>query len=519
MRRYLVNRTLDEFPSQNYDVVIVGGGLSGLYAALLLDEKYSVALLVKTDLMKCNSSLAQGGIAAAVAEDDSPDIHFRDTMRAGAGMADPEAVRLLVNNGPREIHRLAAMGVAFDADGKGNWLTTCEGAHRKKRILHCGGDATGRVIMEKLVERVTEKSNVDIYEHHFLTDILTGQNQRTAGVVSFSEEFKVFRSPRVIIATGGAGQVYPYTTNDKVTTGDGIAAAIRAGAETAGMEFVQFHPTAFYSPDSKDSLFLVSEAVRGEGAVLRNDKGEAFMEKRHRLKDLAPRDIVAREIFRQMELSGREHVWLDITSKDETWLRKRFPNIYNYCEKQGILPHKDFIPVVPAQHYLMGGIQTNLQGKTSLRGLYACGEAACTGVHGANRLASNSLLECVVFAARVVQSIHQGGVFLNDGISFEPSLLTGNIENGEVLKRKVRKMMHAHGGIVRNPQGLVHAIDYMNEILSLTQKKNLTHSEDFELVNIATVAREILLAALTDRESTGSHYLDEEPDELLNISW
>ncbi len=519
MRRYILNKPLENLPQKHFDVVIVGGGLSGLYCALQLSESLSVALVVKSSLPQCNSSLAQGGIAAAVDPGDSPDLHFRDSLKAAAGAADASAVRLMVEKGPEEIRHLARLGVPFDLDHKGNFLTTCEGAHRRKRILHCGGDATGRLIMETLIRQVKERANIQVFEKHFLTDVLSDKEERVAGVVAFHDGFRVFSAPRVVIATGGIGGVYQFSTNDPVTTGDGIAAALRAGAQVKDMQFVQFHPTAFYNPENKDSLFLISEAVRGEGGLLRNSYGDAFMEERHKLKDLAPRDIVAREIFRQMQVTGQKHVYLDITLHNDKFLQNRFPTIYKHLLKCGLRMEEDLIPVVPAQHYFMGGIKTNQWGQSSLHGLYCCGEAACTGVHGGNRLASNSLLECAVFASRIAKHIHEN----NLETPGEPSVAHIEYKSPEqdtyALLSKLRQMMQDHGGIVREPDGLVHALDYTSELLTEMENRELNREPHFELLNLHTVAREILVAALGKRESEGAHYLEEEVEDTIYTSW
>ena len=519
MRRYILNKPLEKLPQTRFDLVIAGGGMAGLYCALHVPETLSVALVVKSTLPQCNSSLAQGGIAAAVDPGDSPDLHFRDTLKAAAGAANADAVRLMAEKGPGEIAHLASLGVPFDTDSHGKWLTTCEGAHRRKRILHCGGDATGRLIMETLIRQVRERSNIYVFENHFFTDILTDNLQRVTGIVAFCDNFRVFRAPRVVVATGGIGGVYQFSTNDPVTTGDGIAAAARAGAQLKDMQFVQFHPTAFYNPENKNSLFLISEAVRGEGGVLRNSSGDAFMEERHCLKDLAPRDILAREIFRQMQATRQMHVDLDITIHSGAFLQKRFPTIYNHLLKWGLRMEKDLIPVVPAQHYCMGGIKTNQWGQTSLHGLYCCGEAACTGVHGANRLASNSLLECAVFAARIAAHIRENTLQTFQDASIEQKEYEKIEEDPDALVSKLREMMQDHGGIVREPGGLVHALDYTNKVLGEIENCELNRESHFELLNLHTVAREILVAALGKRESEGAHFLEEEVEDAIYTSW
>ena len=519
MRRYLFHKPLHKLPVNHFDVVIAGGGLAGLYTALLLDPRYRVAILVKTSLMGCNSTLAQGGIAAAVGADDSSDLHLRDTLRAGARMGNVEAARLMVEQGPAQIERLSRMGVKFDTDDKGNWLTTGEGAHRRRRIMHCGGDATGRLIMEQLTKLVLTKNNITIFENHFLTDIITDEHRQCAGAVAFHNGFRFFSAPRVVIATGGAGRVYRYTTNDAVTTGDGIAVAIRTGAKVSDMEYVQFHPTAYYHPGDVESVFLISEAVRGEGAVLRNCHGNAFMAHRHRLKDLAPRDIVAREIFREMAETQQEHVFLDITARSAEYLQNRFPTIYRHCHNQGISMEHDLIPVVPAQHYLMGGIKTDLEGRSTLTGLYACGEAACTGVHGANRLASNSLLECVVFGAQIAQSINNANSGSRGNVKHETENLQKFSGNVEKLREELRALMQKNGGIIRDPQSLVFAVEKVGKIKESLRQAELSLPADFELLNMACVGHEILLAALASRDSAGAHYLEDEEEDFSGTNW
>ena len=518
--RYILNNPVNKLPIVNYDVVIVGAGLSGLYAALSMDKRLKIAVIAKTRLLQCNSSLAQGGIASAVKSDDSPEIHLKDTMRASAGMADENAVRLLAESGPAQIARLVELGVVFDTDADGNWHTTFEGAHRRKRVLHIGGDATGLLMMKTLIRQVSLRENITVYENHSLTDILTDHHQSVSGIVLFHKGFRIFRSRAVVLATGGAGGVYRYSTNNKYLTGDGIAAAWRAGAQLKDMKYVQFHPTALFFPHTEGSLFLISEAVRGEGAVLRNAKGRAFMAKCHQLKDLAPRDIVAREIFRQMEKYNVSNVHLDISHQPASFLRKRFPTIYNKLKEQGIAMERDFIPVVPAQHYLMGGIRTDLNGHTTISGLFAVGEAACTGVHGANRLASNSLLECVVFAAQIAQTIESiDQIPIPDLPTITPLRKKDSAANLQQLKDTIRKTMHQYGGILRSPQGLVHATDLLSSVIEKLKSVALSDPEQFETLNMGIVAREILLSALAERESSGAHYLENEKEEDILPVW
>ena len=398
------------------DVLVVGSGIAGLSCALRLREHVDRVLLVtKTELSAGSTRWAQGGIAAALAPEDSPQEHLDDTFVAGVGLCDEDAVEALVTEGPARVHELIDLGARFDTDEAGEITLTREGGHHRDRIAHAGGDATGAEISRALIaqlEAVRADPGIEVIENALVVDLLTSAEGRVCGatvhVIGEGEIDGVgaARARAVVLATGGLGQIYSSTTNPPVATGDGMAAALRAGAALADLEFVQFHPTAMHlGAGASGQQPLVSEAVRGEGAVLIDSTGEAFMAEVHPMADLAPRDVVARAILERMEATGSDHVLLDARHLGGEFLEQRFPTIVARCRELGIDPANEPIPVTPAQHYASGGVRTDLRGRTNLPGLYACGEVSCTGVHGANRLASNSLLEGLVFAHRIAEDL------------------------------------------------------------------------------------------------------------------
>ena len=508
--RYAFNGDINVVKEEYYDVVIVGSGLAGLYTALNLDPKLSCCVLTKEDGEASNSWLAQGGIAAAISTDDRPVLHLKDTLIAGAGLCDEKAVRILVDEGPADIHKLVSLRVPFDLNEYGDLRITLEGGHRKRRIVHAGGDATGRETVRTLSDIVSKLDNVDFMTHSLFVDILTGPHGVTGVVVRLEDgNYALVNCKSVVICTGGIGQVYQSSTNPSVATGDGIAAALRAGAQAQNMEFIQFHPTGLWSPDKEDRSFLISEAVRGEGGLLKNKQGIRFMFGTHELNELAPRDIVARAIFHELKATGEDHVFVDITARDPEFLANRFPTIYNECLSRGIDITKDWIPVCPVQHYLIGGIKTDMSAMTCIPGLYACGESANTGVHGANRLASNSMLECLVFGRRAAQSINsripatrRSGESVLPQQDVRPACTLDLAET----RAKIQDLMSTYGYIVRTQAGMEKALAQVEALLSALQASAENSVAYVETLNIATLAREILTAALAGPESVGSHY-------------
>ena len=496
-----------------YDVVVVGSGIAGLTVALHAADLGRVLVVTKDVLAAGSTRWAQGGIAAALAEGDSPDAHFADTIEAGAGLCDEAAVRALVTEGPDAVRELIALGTRFDRRSDGSLSLTREGGHHADRIAHAGGDATGAEIQRAIVQAVHDDARIDVVEHALVLDLLLGADGGVAGVTLHvmgegqANGVGAITARAVVLASGGLGQVYAATTNPPVSTGDGLAAALRAGAVVRDLEFVQFHPTVLWlGRASKGQQPLVSEAVRGEGAFLVDDAGERFLQGVHPLADLAPRDVVAKAIMRRMLDTGREHVWLDARAFGREKWRVRFPTILATCLEHGIDPVTDLIPVAPACHYSSGGVRTDLFGRTTVPGLYACGEVACTGVHGANRLASNSLLEGLVFGRRIAADLQSGlAVQREPALEARPTHL---YEAG--VRAGVQRAMTLGAGVLRSAATLETCA---KELAALrTQETADAHTETWEATNLLTVATALVAAASAREETRGSHWREDFPD-------
>lgn len=516
--RYLIDFDIRDIACEYHDVVIIGSGIAGVYTALEIPEEYDVAILTKETIEISNSVLAQGGIAVSLDKEDSPELHFKDTLYAGAGLCDEKSVWVLVNEAAENIEHLCRLGVNFDRKSPGELALTREGAHSKNRIIHAG-DTTGKEVCDKLTSVVKTRNNIKIKERTFVIDLLTEDNT-CKGVLVYDEDTSLVKaclSNIVVCATGGYGQLYEYTTNPEVATGDGVCLAYRAGAELMDLEFIQFHPTVLYHPENKS--FLISEAVRGEGALLRNINGKRFMPEYHELNELAPRDVVSRAIFEEMRKTGSTHVYLDITFKERQYLESRFPNIFRTCLGYGIDISKDFIPVAPAEHYCMGGIRTDVYGRTPITGFYACGEAACNGIHGANRLASNSLLEGLVFGHKIGKEIDE--LLKNSSMrkaEFSISCRADRVKKDidrEAIRADIRKTMTENVGIIRHRDGLLDARNKMDRYYEILKDMQNESTRDLELQNILMLSRLVIESALEREESRGAHYRSDfsKPDE------
>ncbi|MBI1821759.1 MAG: L-aspartate oxidase [Nitrospirae bacterium] len=511
-------------PRSSYDVqrtdyLVIGSGIAGLRAALELARDGEVLILNKGMDRESNSAYAQGGIAAAINPFDSAKSHYEDTLKAGKGLCKASAVKILVEEGILRVRELIEWGTHFDRKGNA-LLFTQEAAHSRQRILRAGGDATGDEIIKSLLLRVRSEPNIQLLDHHFSVDLyVEGGVCKGAWVLLEEEEIpKIILSKSVILATGGAGQIYLRTTNPSIATGDGMAIGYRQGAIVQDMEFVQFHPTALCLPGA--APFLLSEAMRGEGGRLRNVKGEAFMKRYYPEAELAPRDLVSRAIWEEMEKTRANHVYLDMTGLPPTVLKKRFPTIYKTCLSYGIDFTRDLIPTSPSAHFMMGGIQTDLRGRTPIKGLYAAGEVACTGVHGANRLASNSLLEGIVFGTKAGQQIlktskigkeikiNQKGLDRQFKVLLKPPPLNPKALNR--LRLSCKKILWENVGIVRNEKGLSKACTVLKK-WNRQLPFSCFHRETMEVKNMLTVSLLVAKAAYGRKESLGAHFRSDYP--------
>ncbi len=515
---------------RDFDFLVIGSGIAGLSFALKVCRYGTVAIITKKKSAESNTNYAQGGIAAVMSAEDSFESHIQDTLIAGAGLCKEDVVRAVVSEGPTIVRELAESGVHFtERENVREYDLGKEGGHTKRRVLHAG-DITGREIERALLAAVSVEKNITVFEHLLAIDLITTQKLHQSGLNrclgayvldEFSGEVIAFAVGVTLLATGGSGKVYLYTSNPDIASGDGVAMAYRAGATIANMEFIQFHPTCLYHPEAKS--FLISEAVRGEGAVLLGKDGQPFMKKYHPMADLAPRDIVARAIDAEMKRTGVDCVFLDITHKDADFVRKRFPNIHAKCLEYGFDMTKEPLPIVPAAHYQCGGVVANVDGETDITGLLAAGEVACTGLHGANRLASNSLLEAVVVAERAARKamLQKSGVRSQE--SELPSWQSGNAGNPDELVvvthnwDEIRRLMWDYVGIVRTDKRLLRARariqNLQREINQFYWDYKVT-PDLIELRNLALVAELIVESALQRRESRGLHYTLDYPHAL-----
>lgn len=496
------------------DVVIVGSGVAGLTAALHARRSGRTVLLVtKGRVEEGSTRWAQGGIAAALADDDTPEEHLHDTLVAGAGLCDVDAVAALVSEGPDAVRALIGLGAHFDVDAAGALALTREGGHHRDRIAHAGGDATGAEISRALVAAVALDPGIELIEDALALDLLRDADGGAQGVTLHvigqgqRDGVGAALAPAVVLATGGFGQVFSQTTNPPVATGDGVGLALRAGAEVADLEFVQFHPTVMWlGPRARGQQPLVSEAVRGEGALLLDATGARFMPDVHPMAELAPRDVVARAIMRRMMDTGEPHVWLDARMFGERLWEERFPTILASCRDHGFDPVTELIPVAPASHYASGGVLTDMHGRASIPGLFACGEVACTGVHGANRLASNSLLEGLVFAARIGRALEGD----NRRVLPTVPLVPGGPLVAHAQRRSIQQVMSADASVLRSADSLARASRTLTDIAA--DPDGVACTDDWETTNLLAVARVLVHHARIREETRGSHWREDFPE-------
>lgn len=506
-----------------YSAVVIGSGAAGLYAALKLSEQINlpegVLIITKDSLGESNSKYAQGGIVGVLHQNpaDNVESHVKDTLKAGAGLSDEETTEFISKSSDEVINDLINCGVNFDKDEAGHLTFTLEAAHSIRRILHSGGDATGKGITESLSKAVRKDKNITVLENAMAVEILVNADKECKGAIIYNEltgEHEIVYTSALIIATGGVGQLYKYTTNPLGATGDGVALAYEAGAIIQDMEFIQFHPTALaLSPESKNR-FLISEAVRGEGAKLINNNGEEFMSKYSDKRELAPRDVVTRAIFSEMNKNHNSNVFLNASIINPEKLFNRFPTISGRCRENGIDISKKPIPVAPAAHYTMGGIRAEVDGKTSIKGLYAIGEAASTGLHGANRLASNSLLECVVCAYELSNYISFSNLetpkMIDEGIikmiDVYSRSIKGRTYDIPTLKSKLQELMWNNVGIIRTEEGLIKAQKEIERMKNNFKRfRKCLNRDEYEYRNMLTIASLIIESALSRKESRGAH--------------
>ncbi|MFH1563918.1 MAG: L-aspartate oxidase [Nitrospirota bacterium] len=509
---YLISFDTDNLQNIQTDILVIGSGVAGLRAAIEGAKYGKVLLITKAQLRECNTEVAQGGIAAVLSTNDSYAAHIQNTLTVGEGLCDEESVKVLVEEGPIRVRELIEFGANFDKE-EGKLLFTQEGGHSTRRIIHAKGDATGSEVEQTLIARAQLQENIRILENTFTIDLLCEDNICYGAIVQLKDKRLAIFAQQTIITTGGIGQIYRETTNSIIATGDGMAFAYRAGATLMDMEFIQFHPTTLYIAGASRSL--ISEAVRGEGGILKNKHGERFMAKYHPSLELAPRDVVSRSIITELKQTDDSHVYLDMTHLDEKLLENRFPNIMRVCLSFGLDIKKDLIPVRPTAHYTIGGIKTDLYGKTNVQRLYACGETACAGVHGANRLASNSLLEGLVFGYRAG---YTAGTSLKNPIKpirlinptrpIIPSIEELNIDD---VKNSLKSLMWRDVGIEREKDKLLTAQKEIDFWSSYVLRKESTTQTGFELQNLLTIARLILQSALMREESRGVHYRKDFP--------